>query len=182
MLSLPNIEVWTPGDLDDVDLALATSLNGKTPTYVRLPRAEPPPNRPLPGEPNILRWILPKQPTTILSSGLTTTWAIEVASILAAFGIQVGILHLARLKPLPLTPQILSGIHSLAIIEDHSSRLGLSALVSMMPSVPTITTYAWPADFCGKSSDDAELRRTYGLSSDQIAASMLNQFQKTNRA
>ncbi len=179
MLSLPQVQVWAPGDFDDVDLALATSIEGNAPTYIRLPRAELSSDCLLPGDPYIIRWILPKQPTTILSCGLATTWAIEAASVLATFGIQVGILHLARLKPLPLTPEILSGIHSLAIIEDHSRCFGLSALVSMIPSIAKITTYAWPAEFCGKSSDDAELRQRHGLSPNQIAASMLKQFRIT---
>ena len=169
MLSLPDMAVWAPADAADVDLAVDTTLDAKLPTYIRLPRRTFGAGEQLGGQAAPLRWLLPQRPLTLLATGLATHWALEVAAVLSARGVEVGVLHCARLHPLPPLIEELVGVRELIVIEDHQCLGGLASLVVQLQPACRVHSHGWPANYPGKSGSDDELRRHYGLSAQTLA-------------
>lgn len=172
MLSLPNIAIWAPADHHDVRLAIAAILAGDTPAYIRTPRARFDDNDNLPGEPSPMRWIAPKRPTTIVATGLATRWAFDAVKALAADGVQVGLLHVPCLRPLPAVERALDGVETIIVVEDHSRFGGLASLLSMRLPQRPLYNFGWPVDFCGKSGPDETLLLHYGLDGASLATAI----------
>ncbi len=84
MASLPNMQVWAPGDTADLKFAMHSILGGDQPAYLRLPRR---PLDALAGEPAPCRWIGTPQLVTLVSTGLGTHLALAAQKILLRAGI-----------------------------------------------------------------------------------------------
>ncbi|MGH8033032.1 MAG: transketolase family protein [Luteimonas sp.] len=169
MLSLPNVDVWAPADEQDARLAAREILAGDRPAYVRTPRRPFAADECLPGEARALRWILPKRPLSLVATGLATHWALAAARELQAQGVDVGLLHCARLKPLPPLEHELDGVECTVVVEDHSRFGGLASLLAtQMPARP-MNAFGWPLDFVGRSGADDELLAHYGLNGPALA-------------
>jgi transketolase len=174
LLSLPAVRVWAPADFQDVELALEESVSVPGPAYIRLPRRQFAEVRNLPGKAGHFRWLRPRRPLTIVSTGLASHWALEVAAELSGRGLDVGVLHCLRLAPRPELADELQGARQLVTIEDHHVFGGLGSLVAEhCPGIP-LQAFGWPPQFAGKSGSDSELLEQSGLSSAQITRQILS--------
>jgi len=169
MLSLPHLAVWSPGDCADVEFAIHAILGEPAPTYVRFPRTPIDEARGLPGPPAELRWLLPRQPIALVSTGLASHWALSAAGHLAEAGVEVGVLHCLRLRPLGALAEELRGVRWIFVVEDHRTFGGLASLLHGLGLPAAITALGWPDDFSGKSGKDEDLLLAHGLSADRLA-------------
>ena len=169
MLSLPRIQVWSPGDLGDVDLAVRTLTERPAGAYLRMPRRSFAAEAALPGRPAPTRWLRPRARVSIVATGVASHWALGAAARLADAGHDVGILHVLRLAPMPSLAEELREVEQIAVIEDHHCHGGLASLVARSVPSAAVACFGWPGDWSGKSGDDDELRAAGGLSDEQIA-------------
>jgi transketolase len=174
MLSLPAFHVWCPADVPDVDFAINQALLVSRPAYIRLPRIQVSESDSLGGEAAPTRWIRPARSVSIVSTGIGSRWALEVADILAARGLQVGILHCLQLRPLPSLEGELNSTDLIVTVEDHYCFGGLGSLIAQIfPRKPRIA-FGWDSEFTGKSGSDEDLRQHHGLASAYIALEISN--------
>jgi len=170
MASLPGMHVWAPASPSEVRFACRTILDGHAPAYVRLPRR---PLDELPCEPALAGWIGEPTRVAFAGTGLGTHLALEARALLAGQGLHLGLLHCARVSPLPeLVREALHGIDVLFVVEDHSVFGGLASLLLQAGAPTRIIPIGWPMDWAAQSGDDLELLRMYGLSPDAIAANV----------
>ncbi|HEY0189786.1 MAG TPA: transketolase C-terminal domain-containing protein, partial [Kofleriaceae bacterium] len=165
MLSLPGMQVWSPADRDDTRLAVRTLLATQDPSYLRCPRT--PIEDDLPGEARPMRWLTPRAPVVIVSTGIASHWALAAARLVGAG--QVGVLHVARLRPLPDLAGELREARRVFVVEDHATFGGLASLVHRLGLRLPITALGWPDDYAGQSGGDDQLRAAHGLSAEQLA-------------
>jgi transketolase len=172
MLSLPALDVWAPADVADTALALQAALCSPRATYIRMPRRQFGDGDALPGSAAPLRWIRPRAPLTLLSTGLASHWALDVADVLAQRGSDIGVLHCARLSPLPDLERVLAGVRTLAVLEDHRRFGGLASLAAQgLPDRP-LHVFGWPDTYAGKSGSDDELRLLHGLDTGTLTSAI----------
>lgn len=169
MLSLPSLHVWSPGDCGDVELAVRTILAEPAPSYLRCARTPVDDQRGLPGSPAALRWLLPRRPVVLVSSGIASHWALSAAGRLAEAGVEVGVLHCLRLRPLAAIADELRGVQRIFVVEDHATFGGLASLIGGLGLPAAVTALGWPDDFSGKSGQDEQLLAEHGLSADRLA-------------
>jgi transketolase len=169
MLSLPHLHVWSPADCADVEFAIDAILAAPAPTYLRCPRTAIDEQPGLPGIAAELRWLRPRRPIALVSTGLASHWALATARHLAEAGIEVGVLHCLRIRPTGALAQQLEGISTIFAIEDHCTFGGLASLLHGLKLAATITALGWPEHFSGKSGTDEEVLGMHGLSADRLA-------------
>lgn len=174
MLSLPNIQVWAPADHLDVTYLLSQLLDSNQPAYIRAPRCAIGEAQNLPGQVGRLRWVRAKQPVCIVSCGVATQWSEQVAGQLQQQGIEVGLLHCLQVNDLAGLRDNLSGVEQIFVIEDHNTFGGLASLLGQLELAADIKAMGWPMNFSGKSGDDDDIRQAYGMSSNQLAAWLLD--------
>jgi transketolase len=169
MLSLPGLHVWAPGDCGDVELAVRTILADPAPSYLRCARTPVDEQRGLPGRPAALRWLLPRRPVALVSTGIASHWALAAAGRLAEAGFEVGVLHCLRLRPPGALADELRGVHRIFVVDDHATFGGLASLIHGLGLPAAITALGWPDEFSGKSGEDDQLLAEHGLSADRLA-------------
>lgn len=173
MASLPGMEVWAPGDENDLKVAMRQILAGDRPAYLRLPRR---PLDPLPGEASACRWLTEPRPVTLCATGLGTHLALTAArEHLAPRGLHVGVLHCPQVSPLP-QPELseaLAMCETVFVIEDHYRFGGLSSLLQSINPAAKIIPLGWPNDWSGRSGSDEELLEGHGMAPHQLARSIL---------
>lgn len=174
LLTLPGIRVWAPADFQDVELALERSLSHPAPTYIRMPRRPFQAGCNLPGRANDLRWLRPPREVNVVATGLATHWALDVAERLANSGLDVGVLHCARLCAGPRLAEQLRDTKQLVTIEDHTVLGGLGSLVAEQCPATPLLKFGWPVEFAGKSGLDEELLERFGLSTRYMGERLLN--------
>jgi transketolase len=169
--SLGTIAVWSPASRSDIHFAVDALLDESGPAYIRLPRTPLPD---LPGEPCLVRWIGSPTSTAIVTHGLATHWAIEVQSLLARSGIQVGIMQILKLWPLDdlIASGLVTTLEEAIIIEDHSKLGGLGSLLLYAGFTGRLHQFGWPPAWAGQSGSDEDLRRLGHLSSTDVADSI----------
>jgi transketolase len=173
LLSLPGLRVWAPADFQDVEFALAQSVSSPGPTYIRLPRRQFAEEELLPGQAGSFRWLRPRQAVSIVTTGLASHWALEVADELKLRGLEIGVAHWLLLSADANVAEELQEVRQLVSVEDHCSFGGLgSRLAALCPDKP-LTRFGWSAHFSGKSGLDRELLQHYGLSPANIAARLI---------
>jgi transketolase len=170
MLGLPHMDVWAPADRADVEFALSEVGRSQSPAYIRLPRTPLGEQDALPGEAAAFRFLRPARKTLLVSTGLSTHWALAAARELEAMDIDVGVLHLARITPDLPAGLAFAGVDRTFVIEDHVPHGGLASHARSWPGLGEATGITWPADFCGKSGSDDEVRAAHGLDAAAIAA------------
>lgn len=170
MASLPGVHVWAPAGPGEVRFACRAILDGDAPAYIRLPRR---PLDDLPLAPCLAGWIGEPSRAALAGTGLGTHLALEAREILAARGMRLGLLHCARVRPLPdLVRESLQDVDTLFVVEDHSVFGGLASLIMQLGLRTRVIPIGWPADWPAQSGDDLELLRLHGLSPDAIAATV----------
>lgn len=170
MASLPAMQVWAPAGPAEVRYACRAILDGNAPAYIRLPRR---PLDDLPLAPSAAGWIGEPSRVALAGTGLGTHLAVEARELLAASGLSLGVLHCARVRPLPeLVRETLRDVDELFVVEDHSTFGGLASLLMQLGLRARITPIGWPPDWPAQSGDDAELLQLHGLRPDAIAATV----------
>lgn len=170
MASLPGLHVWAPAGPREVRFACRSILAGNAPAYLRLPRR---PLEDLPGEPALAGWIGRPTPIAFAGSGLGTHLALAARGLLSDRGLDMGLLHCARLAPLPdAVATALCNVETLFVVEDHSTFGGLASLLRQLDLGARIVALGWPPQWTGQSGDDLDLLRLHGLSAEQIAATV----------
>jgi transketolase len=172
MSTLPNIDIWSPADKNDVRYTVDIVLERSGPSYVRLPRGV------VPGiqqESAKSRWIGDPAPVAIVTHGLATHWAIDAQTILERRGIQVGVLQVLKIWPLDdfSTLEYFASITKAFVVEDHSELGGLGTLMKFSGFGGEMEQMAWFAGWCGQSGSDDALRESGGLATEQIVEKIL---------
>lgn len=174
MRALPHMTVLAPADAAEARLALryAHTLNG--PAYVRLcrdavqdvtdPAAE--------YDPRVGVWLREGRQATLISTGVQSGRTLAAAALLAERGIDVGVLHVRSLKPLPaddLSKAACAG--PIITVEEHSVLGGLGGAVAEYVSErsPTRILRIGIDDVFGASGDNEGLIEQYGLSPARVA-------------
>lgn len=167
MLTLPELEVWSPGDRGDLEYCVQQVLDRGAPAYIRLPRR---PCESFPGTPGPIRTVCNSSPIAIVTTGLATHFAIEAARAMRP-QLDVAIHHVAQLKPFPAEAlrERLQGVRAVVTIEDHVAFGGLGALVAGLGLEAPIEAIGWPATWPGASGDDDSLRRAHHLDAESLA-------------
>lgn len=168
MRVIPGMTVLCPADASEARLALRWAHDVPGPVYVRLCRdavADLPPA--VDGyEPGRGRWLRRGTAGTLVSTGVQTTRTLEAARLLSEMGLDLGVLHLGALKPLPAA-QILEAarLGPVWTVEEHSVIGGLGGAVAELiaSEYPQRVVRIGIEDTYGASgSNDAVLER-YGL-------------------
>jgi transketolase len=172
MSVLPGFEGWAPGDARDAHLGVRHAARAPGPSYIRLPRD---PQGALPQGRGVNRWLGAPSEVALLSTGLATWWSLEVATLLAHSGVEVGVLHAPHLWSAsgPGWATLLDGVKALMVIDDHAEVGGLGALAARAGFPGPIEVAAWPAGWSGQSGKEAELRAAHGLDAPTLAARFL---------
>lgn len=154
--SLPGFTIWSPCDQKDVTFAVQQILQAAQPAYLRAPRV---PCGDLPGTPGAIRWLREGSDAIIVSSGLSSVWAVEAAEALALLGIHLGVLHVACIRPFPA--ELISYVarsSSWFVIEDHVRHGGLSDIIARHLGRQPDVWFGWPEDWSGGSGEAESLR------------------------
>lgn len=171
MASLPGVQVWSPAGPEETRFACRRIVADGAPAYLRLPR-RPLPD--LPFEPSLAAWIGRPSAVAMASAGFATHLALEARDRLAAQGVDVPILHCTRIAPVPDgVAELLRGVETLFVVEDHSVFGGFAALLAQLPLETRIVPIGWPSGWSGQSGEDFDLLRLHGLAPEQIAARVL---------
>jgi len=167
LLTIPNVEVWCPGDRSDVEHCVRAILQGTAPAYIRLPRR---PCESFPGSPGPIRTVCNSSPFAIVTTGLATHFALEAAGVLRK-RLDIAIHHVAQLKPFPedALRERLQGAQVVVTIEDHVVFGGLGTLVASLGLEAPVEMIGWPTTWAGASGDDESLRRAHALDPKSLA-------------
>ena len=142
---MPNLTILDPCDATEIEEATEAVVDHPGPVYMRLLRGNVP--RVLDAcsgrfQVGRARQLRDGADVLFISSGLMTMRALEAAEALAADRIDVGVLHLATIKPLDL-PAILSAItrpgRLVVIAENHSVIGGLGEAVLSQVALSGLT-------------------------------------------
>jgi transketolase len=117
----------------------------------------------LPGHAAPFRWLGTPSPVAIVSTGVATHWAREVAAHLAQRGHALGVLHCLEPGSCELRSALASLSHAI-VLEDHQRFGGLSAMVRHLCPQLSVTALGWPENWSGKSGCDQDLLASAGLS------------------
>jgi transketolase len=181
MRSIPNMMVIDPCDALEIEQAVPAIAAHQGPVYMRLLRGQVPlvldeyDYRFEPGKAKLLR---DGRDVLLVSSGLLTMRALEVAKALAADRIDVGVLHVPTIKPLD-TATILREAQRpgrlVVVAENHSviGGLGEAVATALLEEgvAPRFRRVALPDAFLDAGALPT-LHDRYGISADAMAATL----------
>ncbi len=171
MAAIPHMVVLIPSDKESVKRLMDYAVEYKGPVYIRMPRMSVPilyDNKDnISSDYMVLK---PIKETTIIASGVMTHEAIKAYEVLKKEGIEVGVIDLFKIKPLPeKLKDELNGVKNIVVAEEHNIYGGIGSILSR--------TYAndgfkWEfvaiEDEFGRSGDPQSLLRYYNIDSDTI--------------
>jgi transketolase len=174
MRAMPSMTVLAPADAPEARLALRFAHEVDGPVYVRLCRDSVPdvtaPDAAY--DPTVGVWLRRGDDATLVSTGVQTTRVLEAASRLGRAGLEVGVLHVRALKPLPLRDLLEAArLGPIVTVEEHSVLGGLGGAVAeaVSETVPTRILRIGLADVFGASGDNDGLLRRFGLDAASVA-------------
>jgi transketolase len=182
--ALPNMAIVAPCDPLETEAATWACATRNGPAYLRLGKA---------GEPNLtadapepfvfgkVRRIKPGRDVCILSYGPIMKMALETAAgIETTHGCSVAVVSVHTLKPLDTAgiAQLLDQYETLIVVEEHSERGGLAAMVKQIAwdqrAGCALHTFSLKDEFIHEFGSHKDLLRAHGLSEaiirDQVAA------------
>lgn len=174
MRALPAMTVLAPADAAEARLALLYAHEVDGPVYVRLCR-DAVPDVTAPDavyDPAVGVWLRRGRVATLVSTGVQSTRALAAAGRLAERGLDVGVLHVRSLKPLPQDDLLEAArLGPIVTVEEHSVLGGLGGAVAEAVSerAPTRILRIGIADTFGASGDNEGLLRRYGLDAESVA-------------
>jgi transketolase len=180
MRALPTMTVVCPTDADEMRRFMEETPNWPFPIYIRLGKG---------GDPIISRddegfaigkAIVKRDPGSILiaTTGIMVHHALQAATLLAAKGVNCGVVHFHTVKPLDVTTllKLASGIHTLVTVEEHTVVGGLGSAIlecladNAMPK--PVLRLGLPDKFTHHYGSQDSLLRHYGLDGEGIANSI----------
>lgn len=180
MSSLPDIDIWSPASDAEVRYAADSIMRARRPAYVRLAKfgVEDSSNVRVRQE---LRELRDGADILLLSSGIASAWALELAALLENTAISARVVQVIRIRPLPeLLEHILrasySGIYTL---EDHSNSGGFGDLVAHAYPELHVRRLGWPHAWLPAESRTADLRGRHGLDAAGLAQQVLHDLDRS---
>ena len=178
MRTIPGMTIISPADADEAYAAVEAAINFYGPVYMRFGRFAVPNLTP---EIKDYKFEIGKGVTyregrdvTIVANGYMVHLALEAAEMLAAEGIDAGVINIHTIKPLDTELLCEAAKRSGAIVtaEEHSIIGGLGAAVceALSESCPVPVLRVGVEDQYGRSGKVPELLEIYGLTAENIAA------------
>jgi transketolase len=181
MRAIPGLTVIDPCDALETAQCVAAIAQFDGPVYMRLPRGRVPLVLDEYGyqfEIGKAKLLRDGQDVLVISTGLMTMRALEVAGRLAADNISVGVLHVATVKPLDvetILQQCRREARLVVIAENHSIVGGLGEAIAMAllqaRVFPVVRHVALPDKFLDAGALPT-LHDRYGISTEVMAASI----------
>jgi transketolase len=184
MRVLPNMTVVTPGDPIEVAIVTESAASHQGPIYIRLGRTKNPQVHETPPDFTIGKGIIMSkgEDITIISGGTMLHTAKTVADSLNGRGLSVGLIDIHTIKPLD-SDLILESAQSTKVIytiEEQSVIGGLGSAVAEVLAESDVNVHfrrLGLSDSYGEGIGGQEhLRRTYGLSPDQVEKRILGEY------
>ena len=131
--ALPNMTVVAPADAEEMTRVMMASLDVPGPLYVRIAKGtEPVVTRP--SDPFALGRAVPLRApgeVAFVATGAMTGRALEAAELLAADGIDAGVLHVHTIKPLDVAAllEVAQRVRLVVTVEEHVRIGGLGSAV-----------------------------------------------------
>ena len=133
MRTLPEITILNPGDIAGAIASAEISLNLNSPSYVRIDKGIFPTlhtaTESLSKGFGVLR---PLKEMNIISTGYMTSRAVQLVDELQKMGIEIGLVDLIKLKPIPheIVIEVLQTSRKIVTLEENATIGGLGSLVS----------------------------------------------------
>ncbi len=178
MRTIPGMTIINPADADEAYAAVEAAINFYGPVYLRFGRfAVPNYSKELVKDYKfeIGKGVTYKEgkDVTIVATGFMVHLALEAAELLAAEGIDAGVINIHTIKPLDKELLLSAAKKTGAIVtaEEHSIIGGLGAAVSetLSETYPVPVTRVGVEDKFGASGQVPELLEIYGLTAKNIA-------------
>ena len=178
MRTIPGMTIINPADATEAYAAVEAAINFVGPVYLRFGRfAVPNYSATLPDYKfEIGKGVTYKEGknVTIVATGFMVHLALEAAELLAAEGIDAGVINIHTVKPLDTELLVAAAKKSGAIVtaEEHTVIGGLGAAVceALAEECPVPVLRVGVEDKYGKSGKVPELLELYGLTAANIAA------------
>ncbi len=187
---LPNMTVVSPSDAVETYLAIKAVAKYSGPVYMRLLRPATPlvfeegykyQGRQLVFELGKAVSLKKGRDATILATGVMVAEALEAAKILAAEGVNIGVVDVHTVKPLD-EEAVLKSAQTGAIVtaEEHSVIGGLGSAVSetLVRKMPVPVEMVGIRDMFTLSGSPRELMEAYGLTANAIVAAAKKAIQR----
>lgn len=178
MRVLPNMTVIVPADARETKQVIHAIADYNGPVYVRLGRAKVPEIMPQNYQFHIgksFTFHLGKQ-VNIIAVGIMVSIAMEAAAMLAAEGIDAGVINMSTVKPLDHEAllRISTACKFVVTAEEHSIIGGLGGAVSefLSENNPVRVMRIGMKDHFGCSGSPDDLLRLYGLTPENLARSI----------
>jgi len=187
MRVIPNMTVIVPADGPETMQAIEAAAELKGPCYVRVGRNKVPT---LFGEEYKFRIgkahvFNEGRDAAIIAAGIMVSEALKARDLLMAEGIDVGVINMSTIKPIDADVVIAAAKRCGAVVtaEEHSIIGGLGGAVAEVLSefAPVPLMRVGVKDAFGTSGDQEGLLKHYGISADNIAASVREVMKKKRR-
>ena len=180
MRTIPGMTVINPSDAVSAEKLLQQAIDMTGPCYVRLGRAAVPvfydENDDITlGKGNVVK---DGQDVAVIATGIMVNEAVEAAKVLEKEGINVRVIDLHTIKPLDEEIIIKAAEETKAIVtaEEHSVIGGLGSAVAetVVKKRPVKMAMVGQHDTYGESGKPEELKKKYGMTSDDIVTAVKN--------
>ncbi|UEL30071.1 transketolase C-terminal domain-containing protein [Pseudarthrobacter sp. L1SW] len=165
---LPDVDIWSPASEVELRYAVDTIIRDRRPAYLRLSKFG------IEGSSSVDNELLELRDGTdvlILSSGIASSWALDLAASLQNRAVSARVIQVIRVKPLPESLQqiIHTGYSAIYTIEDHSKSGGFGDLVAHAYPDVYIRRLGWPQTWFPAELHTANLRGRHGLETEGLA-------------
>ncbi|MFR1366183.1 transketolase family protein, partial [Lentihominibacter sp.] len=180
MRTIPGMTVINPSDAVSAEKLLQQAIDMTGPCYVRLGRAAVPvfydENDDITlGKGNVVK---DGKDVAVIATGIMVNEAVEAAKVLEKEGINVRVIDLHTIKPLDEEIIIKAAEETKAIVtaEEHSVIGGLGSAVAetVVKKRPVKMAMVGQHDTYGESGKPEELKKKYGMTSDDIVTAVKN--------
>ena len=180
MRTIPGMTVINPSDAVSAEKLLQQAIDMTGPCYVRLGRAAVPvfydENDDITlGKGNVVK---DGKDVAVIATGIMVNEAVEAAKVLEKEGINVRVIDLHTIKPLDEEIIIKAAEETKAIVtaEEHSVIGGLGSAVAetIVKKRPVKMEMVGQHDTYGESGKPEELKKKYGMTSDDIVTAVKN--------
>ncbi len=175
MRAMPGMTVLAPADAWECVAAIHWAAEHPGPVYLRLARDPVPPvfaSPPAGYDPSRATWLRRGRDLALVSTGTQSGRVLRAAGLLAAHGVEAGVLHLPALKPFAREALLeAAGCGLVVTVEEHTVLGGLGSLVAetLADGRPTRVVRWGLPDVFGESGPNAALLDAFGLSAERVA-------------
>lgn len=174
--AMPGMTVYAPADNEELSQVIAYLSRNEEPAYLRVARDEAPPVVPdgYLFDPERAVRLAEGREVTVVSTGAQTGRCLETVRVLRAEGMDVGLVHVPVLKPLPAAHLLeeLRGSRLVVTVEEHNVIGGLGGAVAELlaeqDARPRLHRVGIQ-DVYGESGPNDALLEKYGLSAARVA-------------